>query len=728
MKKNLLLSLTLATLCVGGVQAQIQASAIDGKKQTLFYSGNHSSTPYRIPAIATLNDGTILAIADQRPCGADVGNGEVDIYAKVGTINADGSYSWNPASTDPSADGTGLKIADGISSNGYGDAAVVVDRESGDVLIICVAGKTVFSNGSSSKHNKMARITATNTANGLSWNTPEDVTTAFFDNLLPDAYTMFMASGKMVQSRTVKEGSHYRIYGALLVRQKKNSISKENVNYVVYSDDFGTTWKLLGGGSCISSADEAKVEELPNGDIVISSRTKGGRIFNVYSNGSWGSSSTYTFSSGSEACNGELMLYKDLYNKADGKTYNVMLQSLPTASSRGNVSVYYKAFATDKSSWSVSDFTSGWTKGIEVDDGKSAYSTMTILPNGEIGFLYEDNYDTSKADGDYSDIVYVPLTVEEITGGAYTAQKPVVEPVAPTISLSAAATTLTAGESTQLTLTTNSDGAVSYKSSNTAVATVDNKGKVTAVAAGTATITVSVAATDNYNAATATCTITVKEAAVEPDPEEPEEPETPETPATEYKVNAISGKIGNITYYIATFSADKNTVIPSGVKAYYVKVAGGDLVTLTRIASGAIIPANEGVILMGQGVGEITITSTEDTNVTNLTGNCLKAAIDGVIPGGSYVLAVKGAASSLAGQFAFCLTSDALSLSGNRAYLSLSSAAPQMRMRVEEESTDIDNEELTIDNTPVIYDLMGRRVNEMQPGRVYIVNGRKIKG
>ena len=439
--------LTLVAAMAIGIytaSAQTAASAVDGKKQTLFSSVNHESTPYRIPAVAKLNNGTVLAIADQRPCGADVGNGEVDIYAKVGTIDANGNYTWNPATTDPSANG-GMKIADGTSSNGYGDAAVVVDRESGKVLVICVAGNVVFSSGSSSKHNKMARIVGS--ADGLTWESPQDVTSQFFANELSSAYTMFMASGRMVQSEKVKVGNYYRIYGALLVREKSGWFSKSNNNYVVYSDDFGATWTVLGGTYALKGGDEAKVEELPNGDIVMSSRTSGGRYFNVFkfsnlnnASGSWGSAAKYSFG-GSNSTNGELMMYRGLTD-ANGTEYNVMLQSLPTGSSRSNVAVFYKAFSTTKTSWSVSDFTSGWTKGIEVDNGASGYSTMTILPNGEVGFLYEDDYSTSKADGDYANIVYVPLTASELTNGAYTVAKeeteePEPEPVqveAPVIS------------------------------------------------------------------------------------------------------------------------------------------------------------------------------------------------------------------------------------------------------------------------------------------------------
>ena len=523
-RKFALVAMTLSAMGFSSMNAQTAASAVDGKKQTIYLSANHASTPYRIPAVATLNNGTVLAIADHRPCGADIGNGEVDLYAKVGTIAANGSYSWNPSAIDPSVSG-GLKIADGDSSNGYGDAAVVVDRESGKVLVICVSGKVVFSQGSSLKHNKMARIVGS--ADGLSWETPQDVTTAFFDNLLPSAYTMFMASGRMIQSQHVKVGNYYRIYGVLLVREKSGWFSKSNNNYVVYSDDFGASWKVLGGSYCLKGGDEAKVEELPNGDLVMSSRTSGGRYFNVFkftdlnsASGSWGSATKYSFG-GSNSTNGELMLYKGLVD-ANGTEYNVMLQSLPTGSSRSNVAVFYKAFATSKTSWAVSDFTSGWTKGIEVDDGLSAYSTMTILPNGQVGFLYEEGNDTSNADADYFNIVYVPLTVEEITGGAFSAPA-TEEPEAPAVAVETPAFSIAGGEveeGTTVTISCATEGATIYYTTDGSTPTTSSAVYSGAITVNSAmTIKAMAAKEGNYTdseVASATFTIKAREVVATP--------------------------------------------------------------------------------------------------------------------------------------------------------------------------------------------------------------------
>ena len=55
--------------------------------------------------------------------------------------------------------------------------------------------------------------------------------------------------------------------------------------------------------------------------------------------------------------------------------------------------------------------------------------------------------------------------------------------------------------------------AMTYKSSNTKVATVDRKGKVTIKAAGTAKITIAAKATSSYKAATKTLTVKVAKAA-----------------------------------------------------------------------------------------------------------------------------------------------------------------------------------------------------------------------
>lgn len=80
----------------------------------------------------------------------------------------------------------------------------------------------------------------------------------------------------------------------------------------------------------------------------------------------------------------------------------------------------------------------------------------------------------------------------------------------PKCAFSAETATYTLGDAfTAPTFTTVSDGEVTYKSSNTDVATVDNSGNITAIAAGTTTITASVGVTDTYKPGSASYTLTV---------------------------------------------------------------------------------------------------------------------------------------------------------------------------------------------------------------------------
>ena len=102
--------------------------------------------------------------------------------------------------------------------------------------------------------------------------------------------------------------------------------------------------------------------------------------------------------------------------KADGAKCDLMLQSVPAGNGRRDVAIYYKEMtynADGTNLYTPITFSQGWTKGIQVSDRGSAYSTMAMQKDGRVGFLYEEE------PGGYC-IVYAPLTIEEITSGAYT--------------------------------------------------------------------------------------------------------------------------------------------------------------------------------------------------------------------------------------------------------------------------------------------------------------------
>ena len=414
----------------------------------IFTSPDANGKPYRIPAIATALNGDVMAVADNRPCGSDIGYGEVDIKVRV---SKDNGATWGTEEFIANGDGDEARLTDGDKTNdfayAFGDAAIVADRERNEVVVFSVAGKTVCHNGnytldpSTSNPNRVARMKGTyNEASGTwSWSTPEEVTEKFYAPFVKETSTtneetgeitttrtvtvqsLFIGSGRIMQSRVVKKDQYYRLYAALW--------TKNQGNRVVYSDDFGENWHILGtvDDRPASRGDEPKCEELPNGTVVLSSRKGSGRYFNLftfdsttgddaYTTGTWGtvvSSNDVTggFRNSDSGTNGEIYMLDNVMDNTTGVKKTIMLHSVPLGSGRNNVAIWYKEI-DPSATYTPETFATGWTLGKQVSFRGSAYSTMTLQKDNRIGFLFEE------VPNGYC-IIYCPLTIEEITGGAY---------------------------------------------------------------------------------------------------------------------------------------------------------------------------------------------------------------------------------------------------------------------------------------------------------------------
>ena len=385
---------------------------VDGELQTLWSSYN-ADHPWRIPAITRTIDGTLIACGGYLVCDKDVGNGECHIYSKYSTDNGV-TWSRNDVTV---AHGSGVS---GSSNCGYGDAAIVADRESNLVLVLCAAGNVLYSSSTRSNPIRVARIYGVENSPGdINWDTPEDITSQIY-GLNTSFKGLFFASGRICQSRVIKVDNYYRLYSAIL--------SNGNGNYVLYSDDFGESWHLLGGVA-VPPGDEAKVEEMPNGDIFISSRTGSGRYFNLFkftdienAEGSWGTYQTLSLGSGT-ATNGEILFVNA--KKSDGKNCILALQSMPSEASTTNfprqkVRIYWREVSQNDLS-TLNNWTSGWSasNSYQVSHSGSAYSTMVLNGANKISFLLENNY--YDVDGKpRSDLQHVSLPISTITNGAYT--------------------------------------------------------------------------------------------------------------------------------------------------------------------------------------------------------------------------------------------------------------------------------------------------------------------
>lgn len=391
-----LFALTLST--TGFAQTQRLFETVEG------------GIPYRIPAIATCQDGTLIAVSDYRYCGADIGYGAVDLHYR---LSHDNGLTWGTERI--LADGTGneedVKRPQTAWRYAFGDCAIVADRESPEVVVLCVGGKTVYSRATRENPNRVVLFRSHD--NGQTWDQGTELTQqiySLFDQRREGPVeSLFVGSGKIHQSRYVKVGQYYRLYIALCTLSG---------NFVLYSDDLAATWQVLGSPdhSPARDGDEPKCEELPDGSVILSSRYWG-RLYNIFTftdaargEGSWDlRAKALDMKDIRNACNGEIMLLPVVRTRDNNKVWLAM-QSVPFGPDRQNVGFYYHELLAPHEGAAL--FAYRWKRGLQVSTQWSAYSTFTLQHDGRLAFLWEEGPTGYNID-------YRPLTIEEITNGEY---------------------------------------------------------------------------------------------------------------------------------------------------------------------------------------------------------------------------------------------------------------------------------------------------------------------
>ena len=426
----------IACSCTGNNPTIVdpQPDAPKAKRFEVFQLLNPTDIPYRIPALAVTKDGTLIAVADYRHSGTDIGvtdKGRIDLHYR---LSHDNGNTWSEVMTLINGKG---ELSPDFMNVGFGDPCIVADRESNRVLLLSCAGNVSFQNGTRQKHQNIARFYSED--GGKTWGAPEDIAESIYAQFDNSNYgpvrSMFVASGRIMQSRITKVADYYRLYCAVLVRDKY----AKHMNYVLFSDDFGGSWKVLGNinePAVYDTADEPKVEELPNGTIVISSRYNGGRYYNFFTysdvNAGTGVWDRATFSgaanggveSKDNSTNGEVMLIP-VTRVADDKDMYIMLQSVPLGPNRANVGIYYKELADEFEDYvSPIEFARNWDGVKQVTSLNSAYSTMAWQADNRLGFLFEEETHgaSNLAYGGYT-IVYECFDVEDLTDGKYIYRK-----------------------------------------------------------------------------------------------------------------------------------------------------------------------------------------------------------------------------------------------------------------------------------------------------------------
>lgn len=398
----------------------------------------------RIPTIATVgageHAGRVIAAYDQRyNSTADLGSGK-RISIQI-THSDDNGATWAEPYFGKNADNVNTTEANNRLDNAsdmvnqaktywnsaWGDAAMVGDRESANVLMMACGGPTGF--WASRHDNPQSIMRWISPDGGDTWQDAENLTDkiyALFDaeGSIAKCDGMFFGSGRIMQSRKIKIGEYYRLYAVCSIQTGGGSTK----NFVLFSDNFGADWAVLGTpAQCpvASNADEPKAEELPDGSVLLAARGYGGgRNFNIFRYtdienglGKWDNFINTNMGFGAiNKCNGEAMILPVKDNQTGEQTY-LMLQSFPYGGNREKVSIAYKTFRTGADIATPSAFGQNWEGRYQATTRGSAYSTMTLQHDHAIGFFFEENRPETY------DGVYMRLTLEEITDDAYSYQE-----------------------------------------------------------------------------------------------------------------------------------------------------------------------------------------------------------------------------------------------------------------------------------------------------------------
>lgn len=252
----------------GGQQEIPSPASPDGAQRIgvgVAVAGDGGSKSFRIPGLATTNQGTLIGVYDLRyDHGHDL-PGDIDVGM---SRSIDGGQTWEP-----------LKIIMDMGDDrkwhydGIGDPAVLVDRSNNRVWVVAT-----WSHGNRSWRGSGKGMTPEETGqlimvysddDGVSWSKPINITGQVKK---PEWHFILQGPGKGI---TMKDGT------LVFPAQYQDSDTKPDggkigtpFSNLIYSKDHGKTWHA--GTGIKSNTTEAQLVELADGSIMLNCRDNRG--------------------------------------------------------------------------------------------------------------------------------------------------------------------------------------------------------------------------------------------------------------------------------------------------------------------------------------------------------------------------------------------------------------------------------------------------------------------
>jgi sialidase-1 len=322
----------------------------------LFVSGQDGIHTYRIPAIVATRKGTVLVFCEGRRDRQEDGSA-THLVLKRSLDNHDShKMKWQPIQI----------LLTSKAGEAYMNPVPIIDESDGAIFLLVNPYPQPY------KDIPVHTWLMKSSDDGATWSSPTDITAGTGLKELGPGIGIQMRSGRLVAP---------------------------TYDGVIFSDDHGKTWK--SGGEIPVPHSESQAVELDDGSLMLNVRQGRLRAVMISKDGgqTWGKpwmDTTLTEPTDYAGCQASLIRYS---RKSSGNSKNRLLFSDPSnPNHRLNMTV--RISYDEGRTWPVAKV---------IKEGPGGYSSMTVLPDGSIGLVYES--------GSFSTISFVRFKLEWITGG-----------------------------------------------------------------------------------------------------------------------------------------------------------------------------------------------------------------------------------------------------------------------------------------------------------------------
>ena len=327
------------------ITTNIQFSQNQFVYKELFNAENNPEVScYRIPSIITATNGDLIAAIDERvpSCGDLKWSRDINIVIRK---SSDNGKTWGKIE----------KIIDYPLGQSASDPSMILDKQTNTIFLFYN-----YMDLDNQKDIYYLKYISSND-NGKSWSKPVDITNQISKENWKNDFK-FITSGRGIQT---KKGTLLHC----LVNLHKGT-------HVFGSNDNGKTWFITETPT--SPGDESKIVELNDGSWMVNSRVnKLGYRYSHVSNDdgkTWISKKEESIID--PGCNGSLIRY------SHGEKNLLLLTNINNKKERKEIVLRYSI-----------DEGKSWSNPKIIYNGEAAYSSMTVMENGNLGLFFEmDNY------------------------------------------------------------------------------------------------------------------------------------------------------------------------------------------------------------------------------------------------------------------------------------------------------------------------------------------------